>query len=123
MPTPLRLQRTVPKSTTEVRDALGTGGRRELAVPAALSGFVRGPLTVVDQRTWSDDRADVDIRIEGQPVRITGTIGLAAAGEACDVDIALTITADVPFVGGMVESAIATEVTAMIERELASIAN
>ena len=118
MATAISVQRSVPKSVDEVRSALGTGGRRELAVPAALSAFVRGPLVVNDVRTWNGDSADVVITVEGQPVRIAGTIGLRPASDACDVDVALAVTADVPFVGSMVESAIAPEVTALINREL-----
>lgn len=122
MATPITVRRSVPKSVDEVRAALGSGGQREFAVPAALSAFVRGPLTINDERAWRGDQADVVITISGQPVRITGTITLQSQDSACDVDVALTVSADVPFVGSMVESAVAPEVTALINHELDKLA-
>lgn len=117
----MSLQRSIPRPVDDVRTALGAGGRYELPVPAAATAFVKPPLMVDDRRVWNGDTAEVTIAVEGQPVRITGTIILDAVDVGCTVTVDCTIDADVPFIGVMVESMIKQELIAAIDRELASI--
>ena len=121
MATRLSLQRPIPRSVDEVRAALGAGGRYELAVPAAATAFVKPPLMVSDQRVWHGNTAELTIVVEGQPVRIAGSIALQETDAGCTADFDCTIDADVPFIGAMVESMIKQELVAAIDRELGAI--
>ena len=117
----MSLERSIPQSVDAVRTALGAGGRYELPVPAAATAFVKPPLMVTDRRVWDGDTAELTIVVEGQPVRISGSITLQDAGVGCTANVDCTIDADVPFIGAMVESMIKQELIAAIDRELAAI--
>ena len=117
----MSLQRPIPRSVDEVRTALGAGSRYELPVPAAATAFVKPPLMVTDQRVWNGNTATLTIVVEGQPVRIAGSIALQDADAGCTAAFDCTIDADVPFIGAMVESMIKQEIAAAIDRELTAI--
>lgn len=121
MATRMSLQRPIPRSVDDVRTALGDGGRYELPVPAAATAFVKPPLMVTERRVWQGNTAELTVVVEGQPVRIAGSIALQDAAAGCLADFDCTIDADVPFIGAMVESMIKQELVAAIDRELAAI--
>ena len=135
MSTAIDVQRTSSHPAAEVRNrldaALTSEGatiddgwltiRNSIDVPAALSTVVSGPLTVVARRRWNDTVADVEIRVQGQPVKAVGSLRLTDTSDGCTVDVHLDVTADVPFMGSMIESAVKPEIVRHIEHELASI--
>lgn len=94
---------------------------RSIPAPAAVAAFVSGPLTICARRRWHGTSADVEINVLGQPVQAVGTLRLTATDTGCTVDARLTITANVPFMGSMIEDAVKPEIEANIDRELAAI--
>lgn len=94
---------------------------RSIPVPAAVAAFVSGPLTIRARRRWQGTVADVEINVLGQPVEAVGTMTIAPSTAGSTIDVRLAITANVPFMGSMIEGAVKPEIEENIERELASI--
>lgn len=122
MPTPLQLQRTVPVSPAEVAVRLPSGTfERTIEVPAALRAFTSGTLKVVGRREWHGTTADITIDVQGQPVSVRGELRALEDPNGSVVEFDGVVTADVPFIGGLIETAVRDEVSANFEQELAAI--
>lgn len=96
-------------------------------LPAELPSYARAlvgdRLRLVESRAYGPAAADgsrtgtVEVRFEGAPVRIDGTLALRAEGEGSVIDMTAAVAASVPFVGGKVERFAAEQVRAFLRKE------
>lgn len=122
MSTSFTLTKELSVSPEVVPERLSGGEyERSIDVPAALQAFVAGPLRVVQRREWNGMVATITISIAGQPVTVRGELRLAEQDQRTRATFTGEVEANVPFVGGIVESAVRDEVTAQFERELATV--
>ena len=124
MPTPLHVSLVVPFPVAEIVQRL-PGGTFERAIdaPAALSAFVSSPLRVVERRTWDGDVAHMRFDVSGEPVSVEGELRLTPDQQGTLLQFDGNVTANVPFIGGMVEAAVRDEVSAQILREFAALSD
>lgn len=112
----------LPVSPDVVPQKLPSGEyEQSIDVPAPLKAFVVGPLRVVGRREWNGTTATISIHIAGQPVTVRGELRLTGQDQHTIATFTGEVTANVPFVAGMVEAAVRDEVSAQFERELAAV--
>jgi uncharacterized protein YndB with AHSA1/START domain len=94
-------------------------------VPSYAKALVGDTVTLTETRTIggaaSDGSRDGTIAIDfgSAPGSVTGTLQLAGAGARTGVDVALSIKANVPLIGGKVEKMVAEQIQAALVREQA----
>jgi hypothetical protein len=94
-------------------------------VPLEVPGFLRGMLgewnTLLQTEQWTAVRGGyanaLQIEARGVPATMTGTMSLSANGKGSVNDIAITIRASVPLIGGKVEQFIARDTEATLDAE------
>jgi hypothetical protein len=118
-------------SDTEVSVTLGDDGSATVVsartLPADLPSYAKAlvgeHLRLTETRVFGPADADgtregtVTVGFDGAPVTVTGTLRLVAAGEVTDVDVAMSVKASVPFVGGKIEKFAADEIHKFLDKE------
>lgn len=80
-------------------------------MPPAVSSLAGSTLTVTERQTWrppaSDGTrvADLEITVEGVPLRLQGTITLSQRGAGSQLAVDADLRCSVPFVGKKIEAA------------------
>lgn len=107
-------------------DADGFDIETSREVPLEVPGFLRGVLgewnTLLQNERWREAGNGVginelEISARGLPVVITGTMRLARKGKGCVNEVAITIRASVPLIGGKVEKIVARDTEATLKAE------
>jgi hypothetical protein len=93
-------------------------------VPAVLRSILRDWNTLLQSEHWLEEGKGVytnELQIEarGVPANLSGTMRLSARGKGCVNEVAITIRASVPLIGGKMEQFVArdTEETLAAEYE------
>lgn len=95
-------------------------------VPFEAPAFLRSMLgewnTLLQSEQWMRAAKGVYqnellIQAHGVPVRMTGTMKLSAKGKGCVNEVAITIRASVPLIGGKVEQVVARDTEANLQAE------
>ncbi len=118
-----------PHSVDVTAHAVGHRVRtsRELpadGLPDIARSFVGSTLTVVEVYAWgppgpdASREAEVDLRVEGAPLVLRGTLRLEPEGAGSTQLLEAELTATVPFVGGRIEKAAAQPIGAAIDIEV-----
>ena len=99
-------------------------------VPLEVPGFLRGILgewnTLLQNERWTEEGKGVytnelEIEAHGVPALMTGTMTLAAHGKGCVNEVAITIRAAVPLIGGKLEQFVSRDTEATLAAEYAFI--
>ena len=93
-----------------------------LDVPAFLRGLLGEWNTLLQSERWTESGKDVyanELQIEarGVPALMTGTMKLAPKGKGCVNEVAITIRASVPLIGGKLEQFVSRDTAATLEAE------
>ena len=92
-------------------------------LPTAITSRLGSSPTVERMEEWtrSADGAQSPLTFEfsGLPVRCTGSASLAPVGTGSRLDADLSVTVDVPLLGGSVERAVAPQIVAALDAEAA----
>ncbi len=96
-------------------------------LPAELPSYARalvgGSVRLIETRAYGPPAPDgsrtgtVEVRFEGAPVRIDGTLALRAEGDGSVIDVTADVAASVPFVGGKIERFASEQVQAFLRKE------
>jgi hypothetical protein len=95
-------------------------------VPLDVPGFLRGMLgewnTLLQSEHWTESGSgaytnELEIEARGVPAAMTGTMTLSARGKGCVNDVAITIRASVPLIGGKLEQFVSRDTEATLEAE------
>lgn len=95
-------------------------------VPLEVPGFLRSMLgewnTLLQNERWSaggkgDYANELEIEARGVPAAMTGTMKLTSKGKGCVNEVAITIRASVPLIGGKLEQFVARDTEATLEAE------
>lgn len=93
-------------------------------LPDVAKKFVGEVLTLVEEQTWSPSAADgsrearIQLRVDGAPVSLKGTIRLSPKGSGSTQDVVAELTAKVPLMGSVIEKAAAPGIKAGIDAEV-----
>jgi hypothetical protein len=105
-------------------DAFSVEVSREvpLEVPAFLRSILGEWNALLQSEQWTRTAKGVyenqlQIEARGVPVRMTGTMKLSARGKGCVNEVAITIRASVPLIGGKVEQVVARDTEANLQAE------
>lgn len=99
-------------------------------VPLEVPGFLRSVLgewnTLLQTERWNAEGAGgyanaLQIEARGVPALMTGTMRLSGKGKSCVNEVAITIRAAVPLLGGKLEQFVARDTEATLEAEYAFI--
>lgn len=92
-----------------------------LEVPAFLRGMLGEWNTLLQTERWMAARGgyanELQIEARGVPANMTGTMSLSGNGKGSVNEIAITIRASVPLIGGKVEQFIARDTEATLDAE------
>jgi hypothetical protein len=97
--------------------------RREvpLDVPGILKGLLGEWNEVLQNESWNEAGSgyqnDLEIRVHGVPAVMTGTMMLSKRGQGCVNEVAITIRASVPLIGGKLEQFAARDTETQLEAE------
>jgi uncharacterized protein YndB with AHSA1/START domain len=95
-------------------------------VPLEVPGFLRGILgewnTLLQNERWTDAGKGVytnelEIEARGIPALMTGTMTLSSHGKGCVNEVAITIRASVPLIGGKLEQFVSRDTEATLAAE------
>jgi hypothetical protein len=95
-------------------------------VPLDAPAFLRGMLgewnTLLQSERWTESGKDayaneLQIEARGVPAVMTGTMKLAPKGKGCVNEVAITIRASVPLIGGKLEQFVSRDTAATLEAE------
>ncbi len=110
-------------------DADETGGTVEVTrvmpsdVPASVKAIVGETVTVTQTETWgpaADDgtrRADVELRVKGQPATMTGSSTLAPSEAGTQLLVSGDLKVRIPLVGGRLEKELSKAITMALTKE------
>jgi len=99
-------------------------------VPLDVPGFLRGLLgewnLLLQNEHWTEAGKGVytnelEIEARGVPAAMTGTMRLSASGKGCVNEVAITIRASVPLIGGKLEQFVSKDTEATLAAEYAFI--
>lgn len=99
-------------------------------VPLDVPGFLRGLLgewnLLLQNERWTEAGKGVytnelEIEARGVPAAMTGTMRLSASGKGCVNEVAITIRASVPLIGGKLEQFVSKDTEATLAAEYAFI--
>jgi hypothetical protein len=99
-------------------------------VPLDVPGFLRGLLgewnLLLQNERWTDAGKGVytnelEIEARGVPAAMIGTMRLSASGKGCVNEVAITIRASVPLIGGKLEQFVSKDTEATLAAEYAFI--
>ena len=113
-------------------DSDGDGFSIEVSreVPLDVPGFLRGMLgawnLLLQNERWTEAGKGVytnelEIEARGVPAAMTGTMRLSASGKGCVNEVAITIRAPVPLIGGKLEQFVSRDTEATLAAEYAFI--
>jgi hypothetical protein len=92
-----------------------------LDVPAFLRSILGEWNTLLQNERWTGAgkayENELEIEVRGVPALMTGTMKLSSAGKGCVNEVAITIRANVPFIGGKLEQFVCKDVAATLEAE------
>jgi len=80
-------------------------------MPGPVVGMVGSTLRVREKQTWGQQRtdggrrADLEITVDGAPVRMTGILTLSPTGEGSTLAVDADLTCSLPLVGKKIETA------------------
>ena len=93
-------------------------------LPAVVTQFHRGDLSIVREETWSPIRdgratATINLSVIGAPATLSGTAVLAPAksGGGSRLEFKATVQVDVPLVGGKIENFIGSQLVDLLIAE------
>lgn len=91
-------------------------------VPAVLRGILGTWNTLLQSERWTGDpergwRNELEIEARGVPAALTGSMQLTATGKGCVNEVAITVRAPVPLLGGKVEKLVARDTEATLAAE------
>jgi len=95
-------------------------------VPLEVPGLLRGILgewnTLLQNERWTDEGEGVytnelEIEARGVPAFMTGTMKLSSKGKGCVNEVAITIRASIPLIGGKLEQFVSRDTEATLEAE------
>jgi hypothetical protein len=89
----------------------------EAELPEAITKVRKGDLVIHRTETWQATHGDFLAVVEGAPVKISGTMKLAADGDGTVVRIEGEVEVDVPLFGRKIETGIAERLTQLFEVE------
>jgi hypothetical protein len=121
--------RNVEVVSTE-SDADGFSIEVSREVPLEVPGFLRGLLgewnLLLQNEHWTEAGKGVytnelEIEARGVPAAMTGTMRLSASGKGCVNEVAITIRASVPLIGGKLEQFVSKDTEATLAAEYAFI--
>jgi hypothetical protein len=121
--------RNVEVVSTE-SDADGFSIEVSREVPLDVPGFLRGLLgewnLLLQNEHWTEAGKGVytnelEIEARGVPAAMTGTMRLSASGKGCVNEVAITIRASVPLIGGKLEQFVSKDTEATLAAEYAFI--
>lgn len=121
--------RNVEVVSTE-SDAAGFSIEVSREVPLDVPGFLRGLLgewnLLLQNERWTEAGKGVytnelEIEARGVPAAMTGTMRLSASGKGCVNEVAITIRASVPLIGGKLEQFVSKDTEATLAAEYAFI--
>lgn len=109
----------------------GAGGAVEVTVsrtmpatvPDFAKRFVGDSVVIVQTESWhardgdGSRRADLSVVVTGQPARMTGTMALEPRGSGTRQLITGTVTVSMPFIGALMEPALADGVRSAVDVE------
>jgi uncharacterized protein YndB with AHSA1/START domain len=96
---------------------------RGLPAPESAARFTGPVLTVLDETTWGEARADgsrnADVRlsVKGQPVTMRATMALTPGGRGTQVDLTGELKVNIPLFGKKMEQASAPAVLAGFRKQ------
>jgi uncharacterized protein YndB with AHSA1/START domain len=96
---------------------------RGLPAPESAARFTGPVLTVLDETTWSDARADgsrtaeVRLSVQGQPVTMRATMQLSPGGRGSEIDLSGELKVNIPLFGKKMEQASAPAVLAGFRKQ------
>ena len=115
---------TVTVTPTEDGGAIVASHR---VLPAELPSYAKAvvgdSLKLTETRTFGAAAADgsrtgtAEVTFDGAPVRITGTLRLAAAGAGTELALDAQVSAGIPFVGGKIERFAAEQIERFMAKE------
>jgi hypothetical protein len=92
-------------------------------LPAALSSAIGASPTVERVEEWTRDAdgasSPLTFTFSGLPVTCSGTARITPAGSGSRMDAYLTLSVDVPLLGGAVERAVSPQIVAALDAEAA----
>ena len=93
-----------------------------LEVPAFLRGMLGEWNTLLQHERWTrvgknGYANELQIEARGVPASMTGTMKLAPRGKGCVNEVAITITASLPLVGGKLEKFVSRDTEATLQAE------
>jgi hypothetical protein len=121
--------RNVEVVSTE-SDAEGFSIEVSREVPLDVPGLLRGLLgewnLLLQNEHWTEAGKGVytnelEIEARGVPAAMTGTMRLSASGKGCVNEVAITIRASVPLIGGKLEQFVSKDTEATLAAEYAFI--
>lgn len=91
-------------------------------VPRVLRGLLGEWNTLLQSEHWQPAgknayRNELTIEARGVPAVMTGTMKLSAAGQGCVNEVAITVKAAVPLVGGKLEALVSRDAEATLAAE------
>jgi hypothetical protein len=105
-------------------DVVTTQRLRADRLPAVVTQFHRGDLTLVREERWSpisDERATatIELAIIGAPATLSGSavLGPAKSGDSSRLDFNATVQVNVPLVGGKIENFIGSQLMDLLIQE------
>lgn len=105
--------------STQIRISRGFEGEW----PSVVSSLVGDVIRVSEIRQWlpsSDDQnfsGTLEIKVDGQPVSMAGSINIFGQGDHCKVAIHASVKADIFLVGGTIEKVVQSVMIKGIEAE------
>ncbi|MBF6211348.1 DUF2505 domain-containing protein [Nocardia puris] len=86
-------------------------------LPPAITAVRPGDLIIPRVETWSGNDATFDVRVEGAPATISGTVTLTGDATSAVATVTGTIEVKVPLFGSKIESAISERLTELLQSE------
>jgi hypothetical protein len=117
--------RNVEVVSTE-NDADGFSIEVSREVPLDVPGFLRSMLgewnTLLQNERWTEGAKgeytnELEIEARGVPALMTGTMRLSGKGKSCVNEVAITVRANMPFIGGKLEQFVARDAGATLAAE------
>lgn len=114
--------------TEQAGGAVGVHTERQLpteGMPGPMVSIIGSTLAITEQQSWSQPQsdgsrtADLELTVAGAPVRLVGTISLAATGEGSSLSVDADLSCSMPFVGKKIEAAAAPAIEESFDLEVA----
>jgi hypothetical protein len=92
-------------------------------LPSYAKAVVGDSLRLTETRTFGPAAEDgsrngtADVRFEGAPVTILGTLRLAGTGDGSELALDAKVTASIPFIGGKIERFAAEQIERFMAKE------